>query len=228
MKVFLIACEQEAAAIIHHWKPIINKENTHNLKLYYFAQQNCYLVITNIGLVNAAISCQKTINFFTMQNKITQNNPLELINLGFGGGSANLVQGDYYLINYCAYDDFDLQQFGHQPGQVPGSCAIFTLTKWDYSVINGPTAPVLSLNSFVSPTKKVKNHWKWKNFLVDMELTALAHTVEKNLPTTPIVLRSIKVVSDLISQNNNHLTYLQETSKLSQQLLFLFHQITNF
>lgn len=61
-----------------------------------------------------------------------------------------------------------------------------------------------------------------------MELTALAHTVEKNLPTTPIVLRSIKVVSDLISQNNNHLTYLQETSKLSQQLLFLFHQITKF
>lgn len=140
-KVFLCAYQPEFEKIIEYYQPtLISPEQTNGLQIYYFFEQQCFLVVTGIGLVNAAISCQKVIDLFYLKQKIVINpdythvhNPqksLNLINLGFAGGIGPAIKiGDVFMIDQAAYHDFDLTIFGHNKGQVPDSSPIFIMKK---------------------------------------------------------------------------------------------------
>lgn len=238
-KVFLCAYQPEFEKIVEYYQPsLIQAKYSNGLQIYYFFKQQCFLVVTGIGLVNAAISCQKVIDLFYLQQKIVVNadytyvhNPqkkLNLINLGFAGAIGSEIKiGDVFMIDQAAYHDFDLTIFGHNKGQVPDSSPVFIMKKQPFRKNDWQIANCFSFDCFVNQKTKINNHHQWSKVVFDMEAAALGQTVEKN-DHWPLELTMIKIISDCIDDDNNHqkLDY-QVVKPLSIRLLEIFQEIVD-
>jgi len=150
------------------------------------------VIVTGIGKVNAATKLTQ----FIEQNKVDV-----IYNIGFAGASHHFNVFDIVIINEAMYHDFDLSLFGYVKGQVPGFPKSFISNKKLLETTNGlfPNSKTSSLftgDYFMTEKKDT-------DFVCDMEGAALYQVA--SIYKIPIL--SIKVISDIIGENNHFDNY---------------------
>jgi adenosylhomocysteine nucleosidase len=130
------------------------------------------VIVSGIGTTNAAAATQHVIDRFA---------PERVINMGVVGCLNHAIPiGAVHAVSTCAFFDVDATAFGYKIGQIPQ-------TEIHEYPLSGntpqplPTARLLSGDTFV--TGRDGFHPELAGFeadFVDMELTAIAHTLLRN------------------------------------------------
>jgi adenosylhomocysteine nucleosidase len=130
------------------------------------------VVVSGIGTTNAAAATQHVIDRFQ---------PERVINMGVVGCLNHEIEiGAVHAVSTCAFFDVDVTAFGYRIGQIPQTEVHEYQLKSETSV-SLPTARLLSGDTFV--TGRDGFHPELAGFdadFVDMELTAIAHTLLRN------------------------------------------------
>ncbi|HTJ69350.1 MAG TPA: 5'-methylthioadenosine/S-adenosylhomocysteine nucleosidase [Actinospica sp.] len=130
------------------------------------------VVVSGIGTTNAAAATQHVIDRFA---------PDRVINMGLVGCLTHSIEiGAVHAVSTCAFFDVDATAFGYKIGQIPQTeIHEYPLTGNTPQPL--PTARLLSGDTFV--TGRDGFHPELAGFdadFVDMELTAIAHTLLRN------------------------------------------------
>jgi adenosylhomocysteine nucleosidase len=130
------------------------------------------VVVSGIGTTNAAAATQHVLDRFR---------PERVINMGVVGCLNHEIEiGAVRAVSTCAFFDVDVTAFGYRIGQIPQTEVHEYQLKAETSVPL-PTARLLSGDTFV--TGRDGFHPELAGFdadFVDMELTAIAHTLLRN------------------------------------------------
>jgi adenosylhomocysteine nucleosidase len=130
------------------------------------------VIVSGIGTTNAAAATQHVIDRFS---------PERVINMGVVGClNHDIPIGAVHAVSTCAFFDVDVTAFGYKIGQIPETeIHEYPLTGNTPQPL--PTARLLSGDTFV--TGRDGFHPELAGFdadFVDMELTAIAHTLLRN------------------------------------------------
>jgi adenosylhomocysteine nucleosidase len=130
------------------------------------------VVVSGIGTTNAAAATQHVIDRF---------DPERVVNMGVVGCLNHDIEiGAVHAVSTCAFFDVDVTAFGYKIGQIPETeVHEYPLTGNAPKPV--PTARLLSGDTFV--TGRDGFHPELAGFdadFVDMELTAIAHTLLRN------------------------------------------------
>jgi adenosylhomocysteine nucleosidase len=130
------------------------------------------VVVSGIGTTNAAAATQHVLDRFA---------PQRVVNMGVVGClNHDIPIGAVHVVSTCAFFDVDVTAFGYKIGQIPQTEVHEYPLEADASVPL-PTARLLSGDTFV--TGRDGFHPELAGFeadFVDMELTAIAHTLLRN------------------------------------------------
>ena len=130
------------------------------------------VIVSGIGTTNAAAATQHVIDRFS---------PARVVNMGVVGClNHDMPIGAVHAVSTCAFFDVDVTAFGYKIGQIPDTDV------HEYPLTGNaprplPTARLLSGDTFV--TGRDGFHPELAGFdadFVDMELTAIAHTLLRN------------------------------------------------
>lgn len=130
------------------------------------------VIVSGIGTTNAAAATQHVIDRFS---------PQRVVNMGVVGClNHDMPIGAVHAVSTCAFFDVDVTAFGYKIGQIPDTDV------HEYALTGNapkplPTARLLSGDTFV--TGRDGFHPELAGFdadFVDMELTAIAHTLLRN------------------------------------------------
>ncbi len=191
MILFVAAMEEECTLLIEKGH-FIKKNHSAKYNLELYEHQYFLLLITGIGLVNAACNLNYLLNKYQISL---------IINIGTCGTSNHdLLIGEMVYINQAKYLFADTTSFGYEIGQVPKEKAVFNCDQgWTKKIAN-----FLKAKSYDIASSDVFCSKKWhfahikKYFhtisLFDMELTAILQVADKyHLPVV-----ACKWVSDYI------------------------------
>ena len=130
------------------------------------------VIVSGIGTTNAAAATQHVLDRFA---------PERIVNMGVVGClNHEIAIGEVHAVSTCAFFDVDVTAFGYKIGQIPDTEVHEYQLEADTSV-PVPTARLLSGDTFV--TGRDGFHPELAGFdadFVDMELTAIAHTLLRN------------------------------------------------
>ena len=130
------------------------------------------VVVCGIGTTNAAAATQHVIDRFA---------PERVVNMGVVGClNREIPIGAVHAVSTCAFFDVDVTAFGYKIGQIPET-EVHEYQLAAKSPVPLPTARLLSGDTFVTGSDGF--HPELAGFdadFVDMELTAIAHTLLRN------------------------------------------------
>jgi len=130
------------------------------------------VIISGIGTTNAAAATQHVLDRF---------HPERVVNMGVVGSLNNDIPiGAVHAVSTCAFFDVDVTAFGYKIGQIPET-EVHEYQLEAATSVPVPKVRLLSGDSFV--TGRDGFHPELAGFdadFVDMELTAVAHTLLRN------------------------------------------------
>lgn len=170
---FVIAMEEEAAGIfpLAAWEQLARAPFPTYVRRGASGAQ-AVVVVSGIGTTNAAAATQHLLDLFA---------PGRVVNMGVVGCLDNTIPiGAVHAVSTCAFFDVDATVFGYKIGQIPQT------EVHEYKLAAKPPLPLpaarlLSGDTFV--TGRDGFHPELAGFaadFVDMELTAIAHTLLRN------------------------------------------------
>ena len=170
---FVIAMMEEAEGIFRlgAWEEL----SLSPFPVYRLAagETQAVVVVSGIGTTNAAAATQHVLDRFA---------PDRVVNLGAVGClNHDIPIGAVHAVSTCAFFDVDVTAFGYKIGQIPETEVHEYPLAEAVEAGNLPTARVLSGDTFV--TGRDGFHPELAGFaadFVDMELTAIAHTLLRN------------------------------------------------
>jgi len=170
---FVIAMMEEAEGIFRlgSWEEL----NLSPFPVYRLAanETQAVVVVSGIGTTNAAAATQHVLDRFA---------PDRLVNLGLVGClNHDIPIGAVHSVSTCAFFDVDVTAFGYKIGQIPQTEVHEYPLSEPVEARALPTARLLSGDTFV--TGRDGFHPELAGFaadFVDMELTAIAHTLLRN------------------------------------------------
>ncbi|MBR7837496.1 5'-methylthioadenosine/S-adenosylhomocysteine nucleosidase [Actinospica durhamensis] len=137
------------------------------------SEAQAVVVLSGIGTTNAAAATQHVLDRFA---------PDRVVNLGVVGClNHDIPIGAVHAVSTCAFFDVDVTAFGYKIGQIPETEVHEYPLAGAVEAGDLPTAKVLSGDTFV--TGRDGFHPELAGFaadFVDMELTAIAHTLLRN------------------------------------------------
>ena len=170
---FVIAMDEEAAGVL----PLDSWEQLGEVPFPVYrlagAEAQAVAVVSGIGTTNAAAATQHVIDRF---------GPERVVNLGVVGClNHEIAIGAVHAVSTCAFFDVDATAFGYKIGQIPQTEVHEYPLRAAAPPKPLPTARLLSGDTFV--TGRDGFHPELAGFaadFVDMELTAVAHTLLRN------------------------------------------------
>ena len=170
---FVIAMMEEAEGIFRlgSWEEL----SLSPFPVYRLAEggTQAVVVVSGIGTTNAAAATQHVLDRFA---------PDRLVNLGLVGClNHDIPIGAVHSVSTCAFFDVDVTAFGYKIGQIPQTEVHEYPLAEPVEARSLPTAKLLSGDTFV--TGRDGFHPELAGFaadFVDMELTAIAHTLLRN------------------------------------------------
>jgi adenosylhomocysteine nucleosidase len=135
-------------------------------------QAQAVVIVSGIGTTNAAAATQHVLDRFR---------PRRVVNMGVVGClNREIPIGAVHAVSTCAFFDVDVTAFGYKIGQIPQT-EVHEYQLEAATSVPLPTARLLSGDTFV--TGRDGFHPELAGFdadFVDMELTAIAHTLLRN------------------------------------------------
>ena len=135
-------------------------------------QTQAVVIVSGIGTTNAAAATQHVLDRF---------GPERVVNMGVVGCLNHEIEiGAVHAVSTCAFFDVDVTAFGYKIGQIPQT-EVHEYHLEARTSVPLPTARLLSGDTFV--TGRDGFHPELAGFdadFVDMELTAIAHTLLRN------------------------------------------------
>lgn len=170
---FVIAMMEEAEGIFRlgSWDEL----NLSPFPVYRLAAGGiqAVVVVSGIGTTNAAAATQHVLDRFA---------PDRVVNLGLVGClNHDIPIGAVHAVSTCAFFDVDVTAFGYKIGQIPETEVHEYPLAEPVEARALPTAKLLSGDTFVTGSDGF--HPELAGFaadFVDMELTAIAHTLLRN------------------------------------------------
>jgi adenosylhomocysteine nucleosidase len=192
----IVAMDEEREAILNIMTDI-KIEEIYNLRFFKgkIQENNCILVKSGVGKVNAARTTQVMIQNFNIKY---------IINLGAGGSINEMLNiGDVLIAKQVVQHDFDITAFGHSKGYITGVgekifCDRNLVNKYEQIIQSIPErnyqikiGVIATGDIFCTETyMKDKIRAKFDADVVDMECAAIAQVCYlDNIPF--IVIRSI-------------------------------------
>ncbi|WP_338971225.1 5'-methylthioadenosine/S-adenosylhomocysteine nucleosidase [Spiroplasma endosymbiont of Panorpa germanica] len=215
MKLIVFAMIEEAQESISN----LNYSKVEHKFLHYYKNENSYLLITGIGLVNASFN----LTAFLMNHEIN-----EIINIGTAGSCSKILDvKDLVLIQKTYYSAADLTGFNYKYGQIPKELEYYQdsgmIEKYQ-KILKDFEPKFSSLGSsdiFINDQSKFDNFVKKTDSSVevfDMEGAALFHVVKRF--NKPMII--IKFISDNLLKENSEFQFdkfLQEISTKISKIL---------
>ncbi|AHI53955.1 5'-methylthioadenosine/S-adenosylhomocysteine nucleosidase [Spiroplasma sabaudiense Ar-1343] len=213
MKLIVVAMYEEIEGFLNSESFVIVEHQF--LKIY--KNDKTYLLITGIGLVNAALTLSAFLAIY--QNEVTQ-----IYNFGSAGSSSkNLQVFDIVVANRVYYSTVDLTGFGYAYGQIPKESEYFEMTLAQSILMKlSPNFDVHSSN-LASSDIFISDENKFENFVIkasksievfDMEAAALCHVAKKF--AKPINV--IKLISDNLLIKNNEVQFSEFIGEISLKM----------
>ena len=135
-------------------------------------QAQAVVIVSGIGTTNAAAATQHVLDRFR---------PRRVVNMGVVGClNREIPIGAVRAVSTCAFFDVDVTAFGYKIGQIPQT-EVHEYQLDPVTSVPLPTARLLSGDTFVTGSDGF--HPELAGFdadFVDMELTAIAHTLLRN------------------------------------------------
>jgi adenosylhomocysteine nucleosidase len=135
-------------------------------------QAQAVVIVSGIGTTNAAAATQHVLDRFR---------PRRVVNMGVVGClNREIPIGAVRAVSTCAFFDVDVTAFGYKIGQIPQT-EVHEYRLETATSVPLPTARLLSGDTFVTGSDGF--HPELAGFdadFVDMELTAIAHTLLRN------------------------------------------------
>jgi adenosylhomocysteine nucleosidase len=135
-------------------------------------QTQAVVIVSGVGTTNAAAATQHVLDRFR---------PERVVNMGVVGClNREIPIGAVHAVSTCAFFDVDVTAFGYKIGQIPDT-EVHEYQLGPGTSVPVPTARLLSGDTFV--TGRDGFHPELAGFdadFVDMELTAIAHTLLRN------------------------------------------------
>lgn len=169
---FVIAMAEEAEGIfdLPSWEPV--RSAPYPLYRRGTADAQAVVVVSGIGTTNAAAATQHVYDRYA---------PERVVNLGVVGCLNHAIPiGAVHAVTTCAFFDVDATAFGYKIGQIPQT-EVHEYRLAPRPPLPLPSARLLSGDTFV--TGRDGFHPELAGFaadFVDMELTAVAHTLLRN------------------------------------------------
>jgi adenosylhomocysteine nucleosidase len=169
---FVIAMAEEAAGIfaLEDWQPLTPAPFPTYLRTA--GESRAVVVVSGIGTTNAAAATQQLVDRYA---------PERVVNMGLVGCLNHRIPiGAVHAVSTCAFFDVDATAFGYKIGQIPQT-EVHEYQLEPRSPRPLPAARLLSGDTFV--TGRDGFHPALAGFaadFVDMELTAIAHTLLRN------------------------------------------------
>ncbi len=190
---------------------IINKGHRVKKNLYQgnLLKKQVFIGFSGIGKVNAAIMATELI----VKNKVDF-----LIIAGVGGAINKKINlFDVVISQKTSHFDFDLEIFGHKPGQVPNEPEKYLA----YDLKNFESSndikfgEIISADHFITNKDIEKIEKKFPHALsVDMETSSVGQVAHRYL----IPFLGIRVICDLIFQENNAKSYEKNATQAIEKL----------
>ena len=204
----------EIKKIIHNIK--ISKINNFEFITGLLNNIECVLVLSGVGKVHAAISCQTMILKF---------NPGLILNIGVAGSLTHELDiGDIVIATGAIQHDFDVSAFpNRQKGEISGlNKILIECTPWIVNILFNISEPncgfkvnksiILTGDQFISQKEdKIKLQKEFGGTICDMEAGSIAQTCYINNTDFGI----IRAVSD--SLNNNSVCEFKEFVNISSK-----------
>lgn len=212
---FVIAMAEEAEGIfpLETWRTV----RTEPFPLYVRGPEHAQavVVVSGIGTTNAAAATQHVLDRFA---------PERVVNLGVVGCLNHGIRiGAVHAVTTCMFFDVDATAFGYRIGQIPQT-EVHEYLLEPKPPVPLPPAKLLSGDTFV--TGRDYFHPALAGFaadFVDMELTAVAHTLLRNNALER--LESYKAPSDYCDSDSpdafdeNLPVALRELAALAERIL---------
>ncbi|QJG66780.1 5'-methylthioadenosine/S-adenosylhomocysteine nucleosidase [Mycoplasma phocoenae] len=218
--LFIVAEKEEIEHILktHTW--IENEDNL--ITIYSNKTSNSIdILITGVGKINAGI------NF----NKIPNDYYEHIINIGTAGSlNPDHNIGDIFIINNAAYHDVDLRILpNYKKGQLPNMPQMYSVNKNEIEFITKHIKDVDNTNILTGDTfvfdSQILDGFDNAFNLVDMESCALLQT--NLLYNNQYNLSIVKIVSDIIVNKNNSLTYKESLNLCSEKISAIIQYFMN-
>ncbi len=215
----IFAMKEELDALLEDIE-ITNEYNIFDLTFYegMIKDNQCILVESGIGKVNAARSCQILID--NMQVDC-------IFNIGVAGGvDESLKVGDIVIGERLVQHDFDITAFDHEKGYIPNvgvfiNCDDYLMKmasevskKSHLNIVSGVIASGDIFCTEVKMSEKINN--KFKALCVEMEGASIAQVCY--LSHIPFLI--IRSISDVL--NNDNVVVYEEFLKSSSKKVALF------
>lgn len=178
------------------------------------SNQECILVESGIGKVNAARSCQILIDNMNVDY---------VINIGVAAGiNKNLAIGDIVLGTKLVQHDFDITKFGHPKGYITGVGQFIETDKYLFNLFKKSCTDDVIIKEGViasgdifctDPQMAEKIKTKFEAFCVEMEGASIAQVCF--LSGIPFIV--VRSISD-IPNNNNEIDFDNFLKKSSEKV----------
>lgn len=186
----------------------LHKDKRFELIFYHEDRMWCYqssevkvmVVVSDIGMLNAAFSILDVLSVNSSINFITEESMF--INIGTVGARGSYNIGDIVKVGKCYNLDFNLSMFGYKLYEYPRVCEYYNLTG---------DAVCYTSSKFLESSSMVESISE--DYIVDMELFGLLYSLDKF--RLGISVESYKVVTDIsdgISSCEEHTANLEELS----------------
>lgn len=215
----ILAMKEELDELIPYLK---NKKEIKIFDLMFYegliSNQECILVLSGIGKVNAARACQILIDNMNVDY---------VINIGVAAGiNMNLAIGDIVIGTKLVQHDFDITSFGHPKGYITGVGRFIETDKYLFNLFKKScTDDVIVKEGVIAsgdifctdPQMAAKIKTKFDALCVEMEGASIAQVCF--LSGIPFIV--VRSISD-IPNNNNAIdfdSFLKEASKKVAKVL---------
>lgn len=206
---------------VHHLIKNIKNPRTKKIanRTFYIGSINnidVIIVKSGIGLVNAAITAQILIDYFS---------PNYIINTGIAGSlNDNVKIFDVVISNSCVQYEFDATAFGYLKGQIPQRDSIeFKSSEYLTTLIshmnldtNLHIGRIISADKFISDkNRRSELAVNFSALCVEMESGGIAHVCSDN--NTEFVI--VRTISDNASSLIDYNTIEEESAKISNKII---------
>lgn len=227
MRIGIIFAMNEELQALKKYIEIKSEKKIYDLTFYEgkFSTEDCILVESGIGKVNAARTTQILIDKYNVDT---------IFNIGVAGGLSNELKiGDIVIGEKLVQHDFDITAFNHEKGYIPNTNVFIESTKnlidiaktikSDANVLNGVVA---TGDIFCTdPKMSEKIYQKFNALCVEMESAAVAQVC--SLCNIPFLI--LKSISD-VPNHDNAITYeeflIQSSETVAKYMYNLLNKIT--
>ena len=182
----------------------------------YFKEDKVFIGCSGIGKVNASIMATE----IAIKHKVDF-----LIIAGVGGAVSKKINlFDVVVSDRTSHFDFDLEAFGHKPGQIPNEPEKYIA--YDFKNIrnkkNVKVGEIISADHFITKQDVKKIESKFPNALsVDMETVAIGQVAHK----FGIPFLGIRVICDFIFKQDNKDSYNENVWDAIEKLQTTMHDV---